>query len=419
MGSEVVATKQDCRKLGIVVDDFAGLAGATDFIVSVVDGAMRAADGREVVIILRYPASWYTPRGLLEYSLRGLRLIGRLLRGGRFGKPSSIDSHFSRLIDAGLPDVAVFTIARTPQSLSELCKVERIEVLGLFRSPPSHNMPVPWIGYIFDFQHMYFPEYFSAGEIRSRDRVFRRVLREADSVIVNSVSVKNDVERFGYGSTSRVVALPFSAAPKENWFSGSIDEVRARYGVSDRYFMISNQFWVHKRHEIAYRAFAELLEAAPEVQLVLTGSTHDYRFPRLFQELCDLSLQLGISKNIRVLGLLPKLDQVTLMRGSVAVIQPTAFEGGPGGGSVFDAVALGVPTIVSGIPVNLEISEFVTEYFVPDDVPSLVCCMNRALNRVRTDPNREALMLAGHQRRFKQGQSAWAAADIAVSHRTA
>jgi glycosyltransferase involved in cell wall biosynthesis len=43
------------------------------------------------------------------------------------------------------------------------------------------------------------------------------------------------------------------------------------------------------------------------------------------------------------------------MRRAVAVIQPTWFEGGPGGGAVYDAVSTGTPAILSDIPVNREV----------------------------------------------------------------
>ena len=46
-----------------------------------------------------------------------------------------------------------------------------------------------------------------------------------------------------------------------------------------------------------------------------------------------------------------------LLKKSIAVIQPTLFEGGPGGGASYDAISLGKPLIVSDIAVNREIEE--------------------------------------------------------------
>jgi glycosyltransferase involved in cell wall biosynthesis len=64
---------------------------------------------------------------------------------------------------------------------------------------------------------------------------------------------------------------------------------------------------------------------------------------------------LGIADKVKILGHIPKLDQIALLKKSLAVIQTTLFEGGPGGGSVYDSISLGVPAIVSNIPINLEI----------------------------------------------------------------
>ena len=52
---------------------------------------------------------------------------------------------------------------------------------------------------------------------------------------------------------------------------------------------------------------------------------------------------------------LEKKVQLNLIKYSVALIQPSLFEGGPGGFSVYEAISLGKPVIVSGIKVNREI----------------------------------------------------------------
>ena len=66
-----------------------------------------------------------------------------------------------------------------------------------------------------------------------------------------------------------------------------------------------------------------------------------------------------------MLGFIPKPDQIRLMREAVAVVQPTLFEGGPGGGSIYNAIALGRPVIVSDLPVNREIESSGDSLFRP------------------------------------------------------
>ena len=67
------------------------------------------------------------------------------------------------------------------------------------------------------------------------------------------------------------------------------------------------------------------------------------------------------------------------MRRAVAVLQPTLSEGGPGGGSVYDAVAVGTPVIASDIPVNREIEHESVRFFPARSAEKLVQEMEYSL----------------------------------------
>ena len=70
------------------------------------------------------------------------------------------------------------------------------------------------------------------------------------------------------------------------------------------------------------------------------------------------------------------------------MIQPTLFEGNPGGGAVVDAQAYGVPCIVSDIPVNREIpSCYETAFFQPHESKDLAQRMKEAIDVY--DPQKE------------------------------
>ena len=206
-----------------------------------------------------------------------------------------------------------------------------------------------------------------------------------------------------------------SASANRAWFDQDIEKVCNTYGVGERYFIISNQFWLHKRHEVAIQAFARLEKKHPEVNLVLTGANWDSRVRGRIDDIRRLIDDLGLKNRIHILGQIPKLDQVALLRGSIAVIQPTAFEGGPGGGSVFDAVALGVPCVLSDIPVNREIEELVTAYFPLDDANALAFCLCEVLENPGSKPHVTDLFSEGRARRFRQGQVIWQVADLALA----
>jgi glycosyltransferase involved in cell wall biosynthesis len=129
--------------------------------------------------------------------------------------------------------------------------------------------------------------------------------------------------------------------------------------------MISNQFWRHKDHITAIKGFKLFLDSIENknIGLVCSGQTQDSRFPNYFDEIKGLINELGISKKIFILGYIPKNDQLQILKNSVAVIQATLFEGGPGGFAVYESVAFGIPSIVSDIPVNKELDDETVTFF--------------------------------------------------------
>lgn len=282
-------------------------------------------------------------------------------------------------------------------------------------SPVVVGSSMPWVGYIGDLQHRYYPDFFSRQEATGRDEDFKTMLERASVVIVASRSVQADIDRFFPGRRCQIVALPFAPMPDETWFATSIEDAQTRYNVNGRYFMISNQFWIHKDYPTAFRALSLLTQDEHDVTLVCTGTTYDYRRPRYFEDLMAEIRALGIAERVRCLGFIPKADQMALMRGAVAVVQPTRFEGGPGGGSVWEAVGLGVPVLVSDIDVNREIKDAGVNFFRVGNSDQLAARMQEV---VRSSPVREptdVLLARGHRRARQFGLAVLEAAKIAIA----
>src|SRR5262249_24896424 len=155
------------------------------------------------------------------------------------------------------------------------------------------------------------------------------------------------------------------AAPRPERFNAESVGTREKYGVPQDYFLCSNQFWQHKNHGVVIDALALARAAGRPIDMVFTGPMSDYRAPNYVPDLLSRVRDVGVESNCRFLGLIPKLDQIAIMRSAVAVVQPTLFEGGPGGGAVYDAIAIDCPVIVSDIPVNREIEGYVDSFFAP------------------------------------------------------
>lgn len=403
------------HRVGILLDGFAAFAGTADFLVSIVDAMERTKGERELVLISQSTPKWYAPQNIARWAKYAARAV---LSGN---PPLSLYEHpdpsvvVNQLETSGMPRLRLVVVPFGERALARACAREGLDALIPSLRPLSRGFPVPWVGYIYDFQHRALPGNFTADVARARDRNFTAMLRNAPIVICNARAVKHDAERFVDKFEAEIIALPFSSMPPPAWFDTDTLAARIKHGVGERYFMISNQFWIHKRHDLAFAAFAELAKEDPQIELVCSGSTEDWRAPEYFPGLIQMLHDAGIRDRVHVLGLVSKSEQIALMRGSLAVIQPTAFEGGPGGGSVFDAVALGVPTLVSDIPVNREIEQFVTAFFDLEDPASLVHAMHTSLACRSPAPDREGLLSAGLVRREAKGRALWHAIDRALS----
>jgi glycosyltransferase involved in cell wall biosynthesis len=270
--------------------------------------------------------------------------------------------------------------------------------------PIPGSLSTPWVGYIYDFQHKYLSHFFSKRVIVKRDKAFLNMLTSAKAVIVNSNSVASDIEIFVPEATADLFVLPFCAAPHTSWFHESTNAAR-KYDINNRYFIICNQFWKHKDHVTAFNAFAQLSADNPDIMLVCTGKTYDHRDPKYFSRLMLLLKNHRIQDRVRILGLIPKQDQINLIKDSMALIQPTLFEGGPGGGATYDAVSLGIPVILSDIPVNKEITNEGIHFFSAGNSASLVPVLSEFLNKTtQTKTNPELLISIGDSRRKACGQ---------------
>jgi glycosyltransferase involved in cell wall biosynthesis len=380
------------RHIAVLGRGLAGWGGGVDLLRLFLNGLCAVPEPGQSMTLLLPGESW-------------TRRVRRALKGVLRGQPPA-----QRLQEAFADyhrEVGIRSVASGRRALPAVLRSLGAEVVLPCMDGLGRNFPVPWIGYIYDFQHRHLPELFSARERARRDVAFGAMLREAHSIVVTSRAVATDAARFYPASTARLIALPFSAALRPELLGRDPAQVRAQFGLPPRYFIICNQFWVHKDHRTAFLAFARVLAAAREegLALVCTGSLEDHRAPGHAGELRALLTRLGIAEHVFLLGYIPKPEQIALMRAAIAVVQPTLFEGGPGGGSTYDAVALGVPAILSDIPVNREVEGPYVSYFAAGEPEALAARMVQAYAAERPMPSAAELELEASRRLARLGRT--------------
>lgn len=359
------------QRLAFLGDALASWNGGIDFLRFILSAVSCAAPDEQQVVILSSIYYTKTPVALLK---RAVKLLA-----GMPVAPFAEDPK-ERLSDALRSAKLNFVIVPyRSRSLSSLANaMRRCNARALFPCSCSFgkDFPLPWIGYIADLQHKRMPHFFSEDERAWRDKNFATILEEAPAVVVNSSAVVLDIREFYPRHKAKLFALPFSppasytGLPDAGW-----EQIRRAYGLPSVYFMISNQFWINKSYDTAFLALRMVRNAGHNIHLVCTGNTFDNRWPRYYDDLMTIIEKNGLKEYIHLLGVIPKEDQMAIMRKSLAVIQPTLFEGGPGGGAVYDAVSLNKPCIVSDIPVNREIDIGVVKFFRAGSVEDLAAKM--------------------------------------------
>ena len=289
------------------------------------------------------------------------------------------------------------------RELEKISKKESVQVLIPSFYSLGKNMSIPWVGYIYDFQHKYLTHLFSKNEITSRDIQFQQTFQDSKKLIVNAQQVKSDIEIF-LGKSDKVEVLPFTPKFEERLFKNILpkESILEKWNLSENYFLISNQFWSHKAHIVAFKAFHLLKAKFPnsDIKLVCTGEMVDDRDNTYIETLTQYLTENKLEQLIVLTGFISKQEQFSLINYAKAIIQPTNFEGGPGGGITYEALGLGVPCIISDIIVNKEIQHNLVTFFKVNDVDDLVLKMMEVLHSKKVEFNAAIL-----QQNFKTSQN--------------
>jgi len=324
------------------------------------------------------------------------------------------------ILDLGLSATGPIRLraCRDLPGLRAACISLRLDALVACQQNLGMDFPIPWCGYLPDVQHCRLPHMFSQAEIEQRDAQFAAMLAEADAMLATSRAVADDLNEF-FGVPRQCSVLPMAWMPVDRPSQEAARGAAAQYGIGGPYFIICNQFWRHKDHETAFRAFAAVRNSAAGagLALVCTGDTGDYRHKDHFPRMSALLEELGIAPHVRILGRIPKSDQFALLSGAAALIQPSLFEGTRGGLAVADALALARPCIVSDIAVNREIDEPGVRFFRVGDHDDLA----RQMHEILVDPPRtrdpSELPRVCEERLRALGESLIGAATAAVAAR--
>jgi glycosyltransferase involved in cell wall biosynthesis len=271
------------------------------------------------------------------------------------------------------------------ESFDEFLKKANIDFIYPYSE--STKISCRHASWIYDFQHKYLSNLFSKYEIEKRDGVFFRIAQENSTVVFSSQAAAADFRKFYPEAISKPQVLSFRVHPEPSWYEGDPVKIQKEYSLPDRFFLISNQFWTHKNHLVVFEALKLLQEQTVFPIVVCTGSLYDYRQPDYSNTILQAIHKLGVANQVYLLGLIPRRDQIQVMRRSLAVIQPSLFEGW--NTVVEEARCLGKTIFLSDIPVHREQNPPKGIFFPPDSPEALKGILGEWWDKLAPGPDLE------------------------------
>ncbi len=232
---------------------------------------------------------------------------------------------------------------------------------------------IPWMPWIPDFQHMHLPECFTANNLRSRDECFSENILSANAIILSSKNAQNDLHSFCRKQKIKLprnYVLPFmSELLLEMKETPNNSFLCDKYKLDRPWFYLPNQFWVHKNHQVVIEALRLLKKSDGSILVISTGEVKDSRDPKYFDGLMNQVKKYELQENFVVLGKVSYEDVCGFMAHSMAVINPSLFEGWSS--TVEEAKSMGKTLLLSNIDVHREQEPERGIYFNPKDPKDL------------------------------------------------
>jgi len=236
---------------------------------------------------------------------------------------------------------------------------------------PARNYPLKnrtkakLVAWYADLQHKYYPEFFTRLTLIHRNIRIQLMLRNTTDLVVSSEAVKNDFINFYKLRSDLKMHVFHFVSVMDDMQDLDIVNLRKRHKLPESYFIVSNQFHKHKNHKVLLKAMLNLKEKGKKIHIAMTGRFPDASHSPYMQELHTIIDEHQLESQISFLGILPRDEQLFLMKHAQAVLQPSLFEGWST--VIEDAKSLQLPVVAASLPVNIEQLGKTAAYFDPHD----------------------------------------------------
>jgi glycosyltransferase involved in cell wall biosynthesis len=258
-----------------------------------------------------------------------------------------------------------FLKRKTFNTINELDCIFPVNSSILFRHIPD-NKKIFWIP---DFQVNFLPQLFTKKEILKRNLNQLEKVFSNSKLVLSSEASKDDFTALYPAGYADVFVLNFISSLHNYNSNNAKQDISEKYSLPDRFFLCSNQFWSHKNQKIVIEALRLLQQLNKKMYIVFTGKEFDSRDPYYAVNIKKDVNSYGLQNSCCFLGFIPRNDQIEIMKKSVAIIQPSLFEGW--NTSIEDAKVLQKIIIASNLSVHREQLGSKGLYFDPNSADEL------------------------------------------------
>jgi glycosyltransferase involved in cell wall biosynthesis len=241
-------------------------------------------------------------------------------------------------------------------------------------------------------------------------RLYRRMsyprsVRIADTVIVDSESLRAEVEKYLEVDTRKLRVI-HEGVDHDLFKPGDADEARVRvkaHGITGPFVLFVSTLWPYKNCEGLLRAWALVRDQLGDRQLAIVGGGRD----QYVAQLQALAGELGISSDVVFVGAVPLDEVVYFYRAADVFVYPSFNE--TFGMPIIEAMACGCPVVTSDTSAMPETAGGAAVLSDPGEPGSIAQAILSA-----AAPERDHLREAGLKRAAQFSWSATAAATLDV-----
>jgi glycosyltransferase involved in cell wall biosynthesis len=173
---------------------------------------------------------------------------------------------------------------------------------------------------------------------------YPRSARVAEAIIVNSGSLRSEVEKY-LEVDPRKLRLIYEAVDHDLFKPGDAGAARARvasYGITKPFVLFVSSLWPYKNCEGLLRAWALARGELGDRQLAIVGAARTERYA---VSLKSLAAKLGIASDVVFVGAVPLEDTVPFYQAADVLVYPSFNE--TFGLPILEAMACGCPVVTS------------------------------------------------------------------------